>query len=98
MSENDSLHKELKKLNSNLEFSLKKNRYFVYSSRPFKFFWLNLVAGISHSIGIALGTLLFFTISGFIVAHFLSGINLTEVISDWLNQVVQQSTTNTIGN
>ncbi len=97
MSEKDSLHKELRRLNSNLEFSLKKNRYFIYSSRPFKFIWLNFIAGIFHSVGMAIGTLLVFTISGFIIARFLSGVNLTEVVADWLNQVTQQSTTKMMG-
>jgi uncharacterized protein involved in cysteine biosynthesis len=91
MAETGGLEKQLSKLNTNLEDSLKKNRYFIYSSRPFKFVWLNFIAGIFHSIGMAVGTLLVLTVGGFLVARFLSGIDLAEVVSDWLNQVTQQS-------
>jgi hypothetical protein len=98
MAETGNLEKQLSKLNSNLESSLGKNRYFIYSSRPFKFAWLNFVAGICHSIGMAIGTLIVLTVSGFLVARFLSGVNLTDIVSDWLNQVTQQSTVKMMGN
>jgi len=98
MAETGGLEKQLSKLNANLEDSLKRNRYFIYSSRPFKFVWLNFIAGIFHSIGMAVGTLLVLTVGGFLVARFLSGVNLTEVVSDWLNQVTQQSTVKMMGN
>ena len=97
MAETDLLEKQLSKLNSNLENSLGKNRYFIYSSRPFKFIWLNFLSGFSNSIGRAVGTLLVIGISGFIISRFFSGINLTEIVSDWLIQVTQQSTVKMTG-
>lgn len=97
MAKANSLEKQLSKLNSNLESSLAKNRYFVYSSRPFKFVWLNFIAGIFHSIGMAIGTLLVLTLGGFFVARLLSGIDLAGEAGNWLNQVTEQSTDKMIG-
>ena len=94
MAENEisSLKQEIEKLNKTLERVWGKDTYFVYSTNFWKFSFYNFWAGLLRSLGSLLGTLLILTIGGFIVAQFLSQLNLTQVVSDWVQQVVEQST------
>ena len=47
---------ELQKLNQKLDQLGGKNRYFVYSSNPFKLAFFSFIAGLFHSLGTLFGT------------------------------------------
>jgi hypothetical protein len=91
-SEISSLEKQVERLNKTLDEALKKNRYFIYSTSPFKFIFYNFLAGISRSLGSLVGTLIVLGIGGYLVAQFLSQVDLTQMVSGWVQQVVEQST------
>lgn len=88
---NFSLEKEIKELNKILQETMKKNRYFIYSTNPFKFFTYNFIAGIANSLGRTLGTIAFLVLVGFLASRVLSQIDLTKAASSWLQQVVNQT-------
>ncbi|MCL4383999.1 DUF5665 domain-containing protein [Patescibacteria group bacterium] len=48
---------ELKQLNEKLDQITNQNRYFIYSTSPFKFAIYNFIAGIFHSLGTLFGTI-----------------------------------------
>jgi len=86
-----SLEKEIKELNRILQEMTRKNRYFIYSANPFKFFTYNFIAGIANSLCRTLGTIAFLVLVGFLASRVLSQVDLTKAASDWLQQVVNQA-------
>lgn len=67
---------ELQKLNSKID------RF----TKPSRFVFLNFLGGAARSLGAIFGTLVFF----FILAYFLSQINLTKPISQWIESTLSQ--------
>ncbi|MCD6225875.1 hypothetical protein J7J95_02210 [bacterium] len=82
--------KELKKISSILEKISVKDRYFIYSARPFKFFLYNFLAGIAHGFGRALGTIIFLVIVGIVLRQILVKIDFQGTVNRWLQQLGEQ--------
>lgn len=77
---------EIQKLNEKLAKINNNSQYMVYNANPFKFMLFNFLAGISH----ALGTLFGAVIVTAAIIYFLSAINLTGIINNWLKQTMSQ--------
>ncbi len=87
MAENSQeLTKELKKLNNNLEEIRNSGKYLVYSANPLKFGVFNFIAGIFHVLGTLFGYIVIFGA----VVYFFSQYNLTKVVSQWVEDTLQQ--------
>jgi len=91
MESQKALVEQLERLNKNLEESLMKNRYFIYSAKPWKFILYNFLAGALRALGSTIGTVLILAIGGYLASRILSQINFTEKAAKWLQQVVQQA-------
>ena len=96
MVENEiaSLRREIERLNRTLERVWGRDTYFVYSTNFLKFSFYNFWAGLLRSLGSLLGTVLVLTVGGFIIARLLSQIDLTQVVSSWVQQVMEESVKN----
>jgi hypothetical protein len=77
---------ELKKLNHKLDYINNNDRYLVYNASPLKFAWFNFIGGVFHSLGTLFGTVV---VAGILV-YFLSRINITKPITDWVEQILSQ--------
>ena len=86
MKSTQKLTLEVKKLNEKLDAIGSRSRFLVYSANPFKFFWLNFLAGIAHSLGSLFGT----AVIAAVVVYFFSQINLIGYFSGFLNSVFTQ--------
>ena len=95
--ETSSLNEQVKRLNENLEKALNKDRYFIYSASPVKFFFYNFFSGIAHSVGRTLGMLVVLAVLGFFAVRVLSQIDLTKAVADWLQGILSQVTPVTPG-
>jgi len=89
--EQSSLEGEIRKLNENLKRVLEDNRFFIYSTKPSKFAFYNFFAGVLRSLGSAIGTLVVFGVGSYFLSRLLRGVDLTGVVSGWLQKVINQA-------
>jgi hypothetical protein len=87
MKSSKKLVLELKKLNHKLDQINNGGRFMVYDANPFKFAWFNFMAGVFHSIGTLIGTII---ITGIIV-YVLSKINFSQTFNDWINKFIPKT-------
>ncbi|MBU1129822.1 hypothetical protein KKE45_00685 [Patescibacteria group bacterium] len=87
MSEEETkLAQQLKKLNSKLDEFGNKNKFMIYSAKPFKFAWANFMAGTFFSLGRLFGSIFIFSI----MIYFLSKMNLGGFFSNWMENTISQ--------
>lgn len=86
MEEQSKLAEEIKKLNNTLDELKTSGKHMIYSANPFKFAWFNFLSGIFHSLGSLFG---YVVVLGLII-YLLSAINLTGLISKWVENTLGQ--------
>lgn len=91
MKEAESLRREIKRLTDLLEENLKGSRWMVYSTNPLKFIFYNFLAGVFHSLGSLVGTVMILALGGWLLSRVLGEVDLTGAISDWFRQVIEQA-------
>ena len=85
MEEQNQLTQEIKKLNQQLERLTTSGKHMIYSANPFKFSLFNFLAGIFHTLGSLFGYIVIFGLS----VYFFSRMNLTGVISNWMEKTLK---------
>ena len=86
MNEEKRLRQELAELNRQLREIRRKSKFMIYSASPWKFAFFNFLAGIFHTLGALFGYLVVFSA----IVFLLSRLDLTRLVSNWLNQVVKE--------
>jgi len=84
--EERELVRELRKLNQKLAALENQGRFMIYSAHPIKFALYNLLAGIFHTLGSLAG----YVIIGALVVYLLRGVNLSLLVSRWLEESFRQ--------
>jgi len=86
MKQEKNLAEEVRKLNYQLKELRRSGRYMIYSANPFKFVLFNFLAGIAHTLGSLAG----YVIIGTVIVYFLRGVNLSLLVSRWLEESFRQ--------
>ena len=85
-NQSSKLNNQLKKLNDKLDQFGNKSKFMIYSANPFKFAIANFIAGTFFALGRLFGNIAVF---GAII-YFLSQINLTPMITKWMENTLAQ--------
>ena len=85
-TENQTLSKEIRELNSHLKELRSSGKYLIYSANPFKFGLFNFLAGIFH----ALGTFVAYGLVFGVAAYFLSQFDFAGLMSRFLENSLDQ--------
>ncbi|MFH1705339.1 MAG: hypothetical protein ABH867_00315 [Patescibacteria group bacterium] len=85
-AEDGNLAKELKKLNQNIDELRHTGKFMLYSANPFKFAFMNFIAGAFHSLGGLFGYIVIFGAFAFI----LSKVNLNQLVTNWMENTLGQ--------
>jgi hypothetical protein len=80
------LIEEIKKLNQRIDQISTSGRLMIYNANPFKFAFFNFIAGVFHS----LGTLLTTVVISAVVFYFISSLNIPQYFGKLMESSMSQ--------